>query len=97
MLPTGTGSQADGVLSCDGGMVSPSQAGLLVALKGITALQINLRTGATDLHSGMYGATVPNALQAMAKLATSFHHPDGRVAIEGFYDDVVELTAAGED
>jgi acetylornithine deacetylase/succinyl-diaminopimelate desuccinylase-like protein len=85
---------ADGVLSCDGGMVSPTQAGLLVALKGITAMQINLRTGATDLHSGMYGATVPNALQAMAKLASSFHYPDGRVAIAGFYDDVVELTPA---
>ena len=40
----------------------------------------------------MYGATVPNALQALAKLAYSFHDADGRVAIEGFYDDVVELS-----
>jgi acetylornithine deacetylase/succinyl-diaminopimelate desuccinylase-like protein len=83
---------ATGVLSCDGGMEAPDRAALLVALKGITGLQINLRTGTTDLHSGMYGATVPNALQAMVTLAASFHHPDGRVAIEGFYDDVVELT-----
>ena len=83
---------AQGVLSCDGGMESPTQAGLLVALKGMTGLQINLRTSSTDLHSGMYGATVPNALQAMAKLAATFHHEDGRVAVQGFYDDVVELT-----
>ena len=85
---------AQGVLSCDGGMLSPTQAGLLVALKGITAMQIDVRTSSTDLHSGMYGATVPNALQAMAKLAATFHHDDGRVAVEGFYDDVVELSAA---
>jgi acetylornithine deacetylase/succinyl-diaminopimelate desuccinylase-like protein len=83
---------AQGVLSCDGGMESPTQAGLLVALKGMTGMQIDLRTSSTDLHSGMYGATVPNALQAMAKLAATFHHEDGRVAVEGFYDDVVELT-----
>ena len=86
--------EADGVLSCDGGMESPTQAGLTVGLKGITGLQINLRTGASDLHSGMYGATVPNALQAMIKLAATFHTADGRVAIEGFYDDVIELTEA---
>jgi acetylornithine deacetylase/succinyl-diaminopimelate desuccinylase-like protein len=83
---------ANGVLSCDGGMEAPDRAGLLVALKGITGVQVNLRTSSTDLHSGMYGATVPNALQAMTKLAASYHHPDGRVAIDGFYDDVVELT-----
>jgi len=35
---------------------------------------------------------VPNALQAMAKLAASYHHDDGSVAIEGFYDGVIELT-----
>lgn len=85
---------AQGVLSCDGGMEGPETAALLVALKGITGLQVNLRTSSTDLHSGMYGATVPNALQAMVTLAASFHHPDGRVAIEGFYDDVVELTTS---
>lgn len=85
--------KADGVLSCDGGMEGPDTAGLLVSLKGITGLQVNLRTSSTDLHSGMYGATVPNALQAMVTLAATFHLPDGRVAIDGFYDDVVELTA----
>jgi acetylornithine deacetylase/succinyl-diaminopimelate desuccinylase-like protein len=84
--------KADGVLSCDGGMEGPNTGSLLVSLKGMTGLQIDLRTSATDLHSGMYGATVPNALQALAKLANSFHDRNGRVAVEGFYDDVVELT-----
>jgi acetylornithine deacetylase/succinyl-diaminopimelate desuccinylase-like protein len=84
--------KADGVLSCDGGMEGPNTASLLVSLKGMTGLQIDLRTSSTDLHSGMYGATVPNALQSLAKLANSFHDKDGRVLVEGFYDDVVELT-----
>ena len=83
---------ADGVLSCDGGMEGPDSAGLLVALKGITGLQIDLRTSSTDLHSGAYGAAVPNALQAMVRLAATFHTDEGKVAVDGFYDDVVELT-----
>jgi acetylornithine deacetylase/succinyl-diaminopimelate desuccinylase-like protein len=84
--------RADGVLSCDGGMLSPTQASLTVALKGMTALQVDLRTSSTDLHSGMYGAAVPNAVNALANLAASFHDENGRVAVKGFYDDVVELT-----
>jgi acetylornithine deacetylase/succinyl-diaminopimelate desuccinylase-like protein len=84
---------ADAVLSCDGGMEGPDTPALLVGLKGITGCEITLRTGQSDLHSGMYGSTVPNALQAIAKLAATFHDGSGRVAVQGFYDDVVELTA----
>lgn len=85
---------ADLVLSCDGGQAGPDLARLTVAFKGVTGLQINLATGTTDLHSGGYGAAVPNAAQAIAKLAASFHDDQGRVLVEGFYDDVVDLTDA---
>jgi acetylornithine deacetylase/succinyl-diaminopimelate desuccinylase-like protein len=85
---------ADLVLSCDGGQAGPDQARLTVAFKGVTGLQINLSTGTTDLHSGGYGAAVPNAAQAVAKLAASFHDDEGRVLVEGFYDDVIDLTDA---
>jgi acetylornithine deacetylase/succinyl-diaminopimelate desuccinylase-like protein len=83
---------ADLVLSCDGGQAGPDQAKMTVAFKGVTGLQINLSTGSTDLHSGGYGAAVPNAAQAIAKLAASFHDENGRVLVEGFYDDVIDLT-----
>jgi len=83
---------ADLVLSCDGGQAGPDQGKLTVAFKGVTGLQINLTTGSTDLHSGGYGAAVPNAAQAIAKLAASFHDDEGRVLVEGFYDDVIDLT-----
>jgi acetylornithine deacetylase/succinyl-diaminopimelate desuccinylase-like protein len=85
---------ADLVLSGDGGQVSPTQPRLTVAYKGITGLQIDLRTGSTDLHSGGYGAAIPNAALAIAQLASSFHGPDGRVLVKGFYDDVIDLSDA---
>lgn len=82
------------VLSVDGGMDGPEIPSLTVALKGLAACQIDLTTSTTDLHSGMYGASVPNAARAIAKLVSSFHDDEGRVAVAGFYDDVRELTSA---
>lgn len=82
----------DAIMSLDSGFPAVGVPGFFVALKGGTGGQIDIRTGESDLHSGMYGATVPNANQVMAKLAATFHTPDGRVAIEGFYDDVAPFT-----
>src|SRR5690606_42060168 len=61
---------------------------LAIGLKGLAGCQIDLTTITTDLHSGSYGAAVPNAIRALCDLAATFHAPDGSVAVEGFYDDV---------
>jgi acetylornithine deacetylase/succinyl-diaminopimelate desuccinylase-like protein len=84
--------RADAVLSADGGQFGPDQPSLSVGLKGLGGCQINLAAANTDLHSGMYGAWVPNAVQAMAQLAATFHDKNGRVLIDGFYDAVRDLT-----
>ncbi len=83
----------DAVLSADGGQFGPDQPELSVGLKGLGGCQINLTTANSDLHSGMYGATVPNAVQSLVQLAATFHDADGRVQVEGFYDKVHDLTA----
>lgn len=82
----------DFVISADGLMHSAEVASLTVALKGMAKCQINVRTAGTDAHSGLYGAAVRNAAQATAELAASFHDKDGRVAIAGFYDAVLDPT-----
>jgi acetylornithine deacetylase/succinyl-diaminopimelate desuccinylase-like protein len=86
--------ECDAILSLDSGFPAVGVPGFFVALKGGAGGQIDIRTGETDLHSGGYGAAVPNANQVLAKLAASFHTPDGRVAVEGFYDQVVPLNDA---
>ena len=83
----------DAVVSADGSMYGPDAPSLTVSTKGLAGCQVDLRTADTDLHSGEYGAAVPNAVQAMAQLAASFHTPEGRVAVAGFYDRVRELPA----
>ena len=85
---------ADAVISADGGQFGFETPSLTVGLKGLGGCQVNLRTANTDLHSGMYGAKVPNAVQSMVQLAATFHDSDGRIAVDGFYDNVVDLTGA---
>src|SRR5690349_5836979 len=86
--------KADFALCADGGMFGPDQPSLTVASKGIAAGQIDLRTTNTDLHSGQHGMAVPNAVEALARLVTTFHDEHARIAISGFYDTVRDLTAA---
>src|SRR5690606_24467887 len=84
--------KSDFIMSGDGGMMGVGKPALSIGVKGLVGCQVNLTTSSTDLHSGSYGAAVPNAVRAIAELAASFHNPDGSVAIEGFYDDVRPLT-----
>jgi acetylornithine deacetylase/succinyl-diaminopimelate desuccinylase-like protein len=47
-----------------------------------------------DLHSGIYGGGVDNPLNALAKMIAELHDENGRITIDGFYDDVLELSDA---
>ncbi len=82
----------DWVISADGDMYAADIPSLTMSSKGLAACQVDLRTAGTDMHSGMYGAAMPNAVQHLVQLAATFHTPDGRVAVEGFYDKVNDLT-----
>ena len=84
---------ADVVISADGAMWRASEPSLTVATRGIAELEFTLTGAAKDLHSGRHGGGVANPLHAMAQLVASLHRPDGRIAIDGFYDTVGELRA----
>jgi len=84
---------ADVVISADGAMWRSNEPSLTVATRGIAELEFTLTGAAKDLHSGRHGGGVANPLHAMAQLVASLHRPDGRIAIDGFYDSVRELSA----
>lgn len=85
--------QADMIFSADGGQWDPETPQLLLGLKGLTSLEITVKGGSADLHSGMHGGGVANPGMALAHLLASMKSPDGRITIDGFYDDVVDLSA----
>jgi acetylornithine deacetylase/succinyl-diaminopimelate desuccinylase-like protein len=84
---------ADLVVSADGAMWRPSEPSLALASKGLVSLDITVEGASTDLHSGRYGGTVANPLHALSEILASLHHPDGTVAVAGFYRGIPELSA----
>lgn len=82
----------DLVLNTDGGQWSETEPALNVGLRGICGMQIDVYGARSDLHSGGYGGSIQNPLHALAQLLASMHTPEGRVAVEGFYDDVSPLS-----
>ena len=75
----------------DTGMVAPGVPTLGYGLRGITCLEVTVNGPSGDLHSGVYGGCVANPATAAARMVASLHHDDGKIAVEGFYDDVVPL------
>jgi acetylornithine deacetylase/succinyl-diaminopimelate desuccinylase-like protein len=85
---------ADHVVIGDSMMFAPDRPSLIFGTRGMAYIEIDVRTGAHDLHSGQYGGAVPNPAHVLSRIITSFHDPDGRVAVEGFYDDVRDVSPA---
>ena len=83
---------ADLVISADGAMWRPDEPSVAVKSKGLVSMDIVVEGAKEDLHSGRYGGTVANPLHALADILASLHHPDGKIAVAGFYDGIPELT-----
>jgi acetylornithine deacetylase/succinyl-diaminopimelate desuccinylase-like protein len=75
--------RADAAMILDGAMVRRGQPGFMVGVRGMIYLHLVVRTGATDMHSGMFGAAALNATHAlMAALAPVLPGADGRLRDE---------------
>ncbi len=85
--------KADIVAVCDGSMADLHQPDLAYGLRGISCMELEVWGPKQDLHSGHYGGTVHNPVQALAEIITQLHHADGSVAVPGFYDEVRPLDA----
>ena len=81
----------DFVAVSDTGMVGRGQPTFSYGLRGIAAMELTITGPAVDLHSGVYGGAVANPATALARLLATLHDDRGRVAVEGFYDDVRPL------
>jgi len=81
----------DLMVSADVSQWSEEQAAVLLGLRGLCALQIDVRGARSDLHSGGHGGAVQNPIHALVALLDSLHDGSGRILVEGFYDDVRPL------
>ncbi len=63
----------------DGWMKTRNTPEFVVATRGLVALDVEVRTGERDLHSGHYGGTALNAIHALAQALTALFPRDGRL------------------
>ena len=71
---------ADAALILDGAMVDRGRPVFYVGVRGMLYFHLRLRTGSTDMHSGMFGGAALNAAHALMSALTSVvPTADGRV------------------
>ena len=80
------------VVISDSDMWDRGVPAITYSLRGLCALEVSLKTANSDLHSGMFGGGVQNANHLLVQLLSTLHDANGKVNVEQFYDDVIELT-----
>ena len=84
-------------LVADFALVSDGELGLgypsvELGYRGVFNCTVKVTTSDKDLHSGLYGSTVPSAPEELVKLLVKLKKDDNYINIPGFYNDVKEMT-----
>ena len=83
---------ADVVLVSDTGIIANDIPSITVGLRGLSYVEVEVTGPNRDLHSGLYGGSAPNPINILSEMIASLKDEDQRIAVDGFYDDVLELT-----
>lgn len=89
--------KADLVLISDSSMFARGVPSICYGLRGLAYMQIDVTGPNRDLHSGSFGGSVLNPIQALTEIVAKLHDGKGRVTIPGFYDAVRPLTKKERD
>ncbi len=84
--------EADVAVISDTGMWDIDTPALTTRLRGMVFTQVTLRAASRDLHSGMYGGSALNPINALARMLGQLHDEAGRIQIPGFYDGIAEVS-----
>ncbi|HCA80237.1 MAG TPA: dipeptidase [Bacteroidetes bacterium] len=84
--------KADLVLISDSDMFARGVPSVCYGLRGLAYMEVEVTGPNGDLHSGSFGGSVHNPIQALAEMIASLHDRNGRITIPGFYKDVLALS-----
>lgn len=83
--------KCDMVLISDTSMFAKDTPSITYGLRGLAYMEVDVIGPNRDLHSGVYGGTIKNPLNALCEIVAKLVDEDGRITVPGFYDDVEEL------
>ena len=85
---------ADLALISDTGMWDIDTPAISTRLRGMTYAQVTLKAANRDLHSGIYGGSALNPINALTRILGELHDANGRIQLPGFYDKVKPVSNA---
>jgi acetylornithine deacetylase/succinyl-diaminopimelate desuccinylase-like protein len=80
--------KTDLVYTSDGPLDASGRPVVLLGVRGILDVELEAHGARWDNHSGNKGGIVPNPAWTLVELLNTIRDKEGRVLIEGFYDDV---------
>ncbi|MDQ3019115.1 MAG: dipeptidase [Bacteroidota bacterium] len=84
--------KCDYVVVSDTAMFDYDVPSICYGLRGLAYMQVEVTGPNRDLHSGSFGGAVDNPINALAQIICKLKNENGKILIEGFYDDVLDLT-----
>lgn len=82
--------EADLVYTSDGSSHNSGDPLILLGVRGILNFEMTVKTADFDNHSGNTGNIVPNPAWKMIELLNTMRDNNGKVLVEGFYDNIRE-------
>ena len=85
--------RADVAVISDTDMWDIDTPAITTRLRGMVYVELRVRGPSRDLHSGLFGGSALNPINALTRLLGALHDEQGRVQLPGFYDHVAETPA----
>jgi acetylornithine deacetylase/succinyl-diaminopimelate desuccinylase-like protein len=82
----------DVVVISDSPMFAQGYPSICTGLRGLAFGEVVIDGPQGDLHSGSFGGGVANPANVLSGMLARLHDENGKVTIDGFYDDVVDLS-----
>jgi acetylornithine deacetylase/succinyl-diaminopimelate desuccinylase-like protein len=86
--------KSDIALISDTNMWDVDTPALTTSLRGLTYVQVTVKAAKRDLHSGLYGGSALNPINAITRILGDLQDANGRIQLPGFYDKVKPISNA---
>ncbi len=85
--------RADAVVIADLANYDVGLPSLTISLRGLVAVELELRALERPVHSGLWGGAVPDVVQTLCRILSTLTHPNGTLAIPEILDGIEPATA----
>jgi acetylornithine deacetylase/succinyl-diaminopimelate desuccinylase-like protein len=85
--------RADVAIISDTGMWDIDMPALSTSLRGMVYIQVDLKAASRDLHSGIYGGSALNPINALTHALGQLKDETGRIQLPGYYDGVRDISS----